>query len=379
VDSISGVITFTPETGFTGDPTPISYTVQDRTGLTSNPATVSVNYPETQTAPNTLDDFTIENSGPSVRVSVLNNDSDPENDLNPATLQIVGTSEPGASLIVAGEGIWTVDLVFGELIFTPEPGFSDLADPTPIEYTVRDKTGLISEPALVVIDYLQPLRNSISLNQNTSGFTVIDSSSKFFEEEKIQALDTGFGQDYNSPAQDLIMYQPIRHYELILWGSLRNQIVLEEQPYSFDVPSWAFRHTDPNAQLEFSAKRANGSSLPEWLHFNPKTLKFSGTPPKGATDERVMVIVKDQYGNELHATFNVHVNKESVTGATQVVDPNAVSNKPTNEAPKESTEQTPAEPQAALGRFGLNEQIHAAGRLSKLQESRALLDSLKDL
>nr|WP_265090128.1 hypothetical protein [Psychrobacter fjordensis] len=32
VDGTTGAITFTPEAGFTGDPTPISYTVDDNTG-----------------------------------------------------------------------------------------------------------------------------------------------------------------------------------------------------------------------------------------------------------------------------------------------------------------------------------------------------------
>ncbi|WP_201551175.1 hypothetical protein [Psychrobacter fjordensis] len=35
-----------PEAGFTGDPTPISYTVDDNTGETSNEATVTIDYPQ---------------------------------------------------------------------------------------------------------------------------------------------------------------------------------------------------------------------------------------------------------------------------------------------------------------------------------------------
>ena len=44
VNPTTGDITFTPETGFTGDPTPISYTVDDLTGKTSNEATVTIDY-----------------------------------------------------------------------------------------------------------------------------------------------------------------------------------------------------------------------------------------------------------------------------------------------------------------------------------------------
>jgi len=44
VDPNTGEITFTPEAGFVGDPTPISYQVSDIDGNVSNPATVTINY-----------------------------------------------------------------------------------------------------------------------------------------------------------------------------------------------------------------------------------------------------------------------------------------------------------------------------------------------
>lgn len=40
----NGLVTFTPATGFAGDPTPVSYTVDDEDGDTSNEATVTVTY-----------------------------------------------------------------------------------------------------------------------------------------------------------------------------------------------------------------------------------------------------------------------------------------------------------------------------------------------
>jgi len=44
VDPATGAITFTPEPGFIGDPTPILYTVTDTTGLVSNPSSVTLDY-----------------------------------------------------------------------------------------------------------------------------------------------------------------------------------------------------------------------------------------------------------------------------------------------------------------------------------------------
>jgi CshA-type fibril repeat protein len=401
VNPTTGAITFTPIAGFTGDPTPISYTVQDRTGLTSAAATVTVDYP--QTAPLASNDTVIAVSGQTVIIDVLGNDNDAQNDLNPASIKIVGVTNADGSLVVAGEGTWSVNLSTGTIIFTPLANF--IGNPTPITYTIQDYTGLISNPAIVSINYLntldniQVLLNSTLLNQDSRPFETqdlnhIDSSSRFVEEEKKREEYQKTRDSYNSSAQDLFMYQPIRHYQLDLWGSLRNQVVLEKQSYSFDIPSWAFRHTDPNAKLEFSAKRANGMALPAWLTFNPNTLKFSGTPPKGAVNERVTVTVKDQYGNEVHASFNVYVNKERVIGTTKITntDPSKAGNSPNNdvgstpEVPKVGAEkapdadkQQPDKPQTAVGRFGFSEQVQVAGKLSRLQESRALLDSLKDL
>ena len=42
--STTGIVTFTPETGFTSNPTPISYTIKDTNNVTSNSATITFNY-----------------------------------------------------------------------------------------------------------------------------------------------------------------------------------------------------------------------------------------------------------------------------------------------------------------------------------------------
>ena len=167
-------------------------------------------------------------------------------------------------------------------------------------------------------------------------------------------------EDYSLPLEHLSLYEPIRHYTIYLTGSLRDQVVLELEPYSFTIPRWMFRHSDPNEQLEFEAARSDGSSLPEWLKFNPNTLKFSGIPPRCANNERVMVTARDSYGNEVHITFSVHVNRERVS---------------TNQKLKAAQSCEPA----GVGKSTLSQQIHAVGKLNKLQESRALLNSLKQL
>jgi CshA-type fibril repeat protein len=163
INPSTGAITFTPETGFTGDPTPISYTVKDRTGLSSNNATVSIDYP--QTAPTAVNDSKFGVSGQAVSVDVVTNDSDPENDLDPTSVKIVGTLNPGDALFVADEGTWTVNPATGAITFTPLAGFT--ADPSPISYTVSDRTGLVSNAATVTVDY--PQSAPIAVNDSVRG------------------------------------------------------------------------------------------------------------------------------------------------------------------------------------------------------------------
>ena len=90
-------MTFTPEAGFTNDPTPIPYTVSDTTGLVSNTATITIDY-----VPVATDDSSTGNTtGTPVVVDVLANDTTGDV-VDPTTVQIVGTTNPGDDLVVAG-------------------------------------------------------------------------------------------------------------------------------------------------------------------------------------------------------------------------------------------------------------------------------------
>lgn len=180
VDPVNGKITFTPESGFTGDPTPIEYTVIGDNGSPYS-ATVTVDYP--QTAPVAADDAVYDSnpatpSSPTT-ISVLTNDADPENDINASSVNFDPASVSGAGsdtdgdgdidqVIISGEGTWSVS-ANGTVTFTPEAGFS--TDPTPITYTVKDNTGLISNEATIRIFYPKPpvaINDSQSTSKDTS-------------------------------------------------------------------------------------------------------------------------------------------------------------------------------------------------------------------
>ncbi len=156
-------MTFTPEPMFTADPTPITYTVSDTTGLVSNEASVTVDY-----VPVAIDDSSTGNTtNTAVTVDVTLNDSTGDV-VDAATVQIVGTTNPGDDLVVAGEGTWSVDGATGAITFTPQAGFT--ADPTDISYTVDDGEGNTSNPAVVSVDY--DVRPPVAVDDSSSNHTI---------------------------------------------------------------------------------------------------------------------------------------------------------------------------------------------------------------
>ena len=174
VDPVTGAITFTPEFGYSGDPTPISYTVEDAEGNVSNPALVTVTY--VRIPPTANDDSDLDNTvGTNVTLNILANDTlfsgDPA---TPATTTVdldPGTAGVQTTLVVPGEGTWTYNDGTGELTFDPEAGFT--TDPTSISYTLtQDLTGL-TDTALVTVTYVEvpPVANDDASLSNAPATT----------------------------------------------------------------------------------------------------------------------------------------------------------------------------------------------------------------
>ncbi|WP_392406918.1 Ig-like domain-containing protein [Cardiobacterium hominis] len=160
VDPTTGKVTFTPEPTFSGNPKPVQYTVADKDGHTSKPATITVTYDGSTPPPANVDptanaDSAKGTKGQPVEVDVLANDSDPQgnNTLDPKSVKLIdpATNQPVTTLKVAGEGEWKVDPTSGKVTFTPEPTFS--GNPKPVQYTVADKDGHTSKPATITVTY----------------------------------------------------------------------------------------------------------------------------------------------------------------------------------------------------------------------------------
>lgn len=149
VNETTGEITFSPEVGFTGVPTPIQYTVRDNNNLTSTTANVILE--TTPVAVNDTDTYII---GLPKDVHILDNDLPGSFALVPSTISIVGGDDTNSTgfnnqRVVAGQGTWTVDEVIGIIRFTPEAGFT--GNPTPISYTVQNVNGQETNEATVTL------------------------------------------------------------------------------------------------------------------------------------------------------------------------------------------------------------------------------------
>ncbi|CAM3241007.1 CshA domain-containing protein [Arthrobacter ulcerisalmonis] len=145
VNPETGVVSFDPEEGFTGNPTPVTYQVTDVRGNSSE-STVTITY---SVPPEVIPDVSSNNTqGSTVSVPVLGND---KGDFDPTTVNILdGDNKPVKELIVPGQGTWSVNPETGVVSFDPEEGFT--GNPTPVTYQVTDKTGNTAT-ATVTITY----------------------------------------------------------------------------------------------------------------------------------------------------------------------------------------------------------------------------------
>ena len=164
-NSVTGILTFDPEPGFTVNPTALTYTlIENFTGLT-NTAVVTVTY--NQLPPNAVDDVTpAENPGFVASVNLLTNDK--LSDGSPATIGKVAVdlnpATPGEenTIVVPGKGTWAYDPASGLITFTPLPGFT--IAPPPLTYRLYELATNLFDDAIVTAVYnlLPPVANDDS-------------------------------------------------------------------------------------------------------------------------------------------------------------------------------------------------------------------------
>ncbi|OYU64990.1 MAG: hypothetical protein CFE22_15890 [Cytophagaceae bacterium BCCC1] len=157
----TGIVTFIPDNGLIGNPTPINYNLIELTSGFTDMATISMTYLLPVVAVN--DTNTSSPVGVNVTFDIVSNDSLSNGAIaTPAEVLVdINLTTPGYqdSLIVSGEGIWSYNSTTGEITFDPETGFVN--DPTPISYIITEAmTGLLDTATISIMYGVPPIANS---------------------------------------------------------------------------------------------------------------------------------------------------------------------------------------------------------------------------
>lgn len=175
----SGNLTYTPPLNYSGIVT-ISYTVNDNSGATSNPANITITINAVNDPPVAVNDLgTTTEDLPVTLANITANDTDVDGTVNPGTVDLDPILTGTQSSFTDAHGIWTVT-GSGALTFAPALHFNGAAT---INYTVKDNAGALSNVASITITVNKinnpPVANDVNgiTNEDTS-VTLIDITSK---------------------------------------------------------------------------------------------------------------------------------------------------------------------------------------------------------
>ncbi|MBE7661391.1 hypothetical protein F7646_12480, partial [Tenacibaculum finnmarkense genomovar finnmarkense] len=204
VDPATGILTFNPIDGFTQTPTDVVYTLTETSTGLSDTATVKAGY--TEVDPIATDDTSTGNTpGDDISVNVLTDDSlsDGTAITNPAT-QVTIDLDPTIAgiqntIVVANQGVWTVNPATGVLIFSPDIGFT--TDPTGIIYELTETSTGLSDTATVIIlldTDSDGIPNVIDIDDDNDGILDTDEGDGFLDTDNDgipDSLDTDSDND----------------------------------------------------------------------------------------------------------------------------------------------------------------------------------------
>jgi CshA-type fibril repeat protein len=144
-----GIVTFTPVLNFNGVATPIHYTIKDNAGLTSANGTITVTVTSIVDPPRAANDVTTTNQNQAVSINVTTNDVGVDAAINATTVDLdLSTSGVQSDITIAGEGAYHANSS-GVVTFTPSASFYGITNP--LNYTVKDNFGAVSNTATLTI------------------------------------------------------------------------------------------------------------------------------------------------------------------------------------------------------------------------------------
>jgi hypothetical protein len=220
--------------------------------------------------------------------------------------------------------VWSVDPDTGSITFIPEFGFT--ADPTPIQYTVKDTVGLESNSATVKADYPDVLlQNTTTLQSTPTTVYVQPVVIVGYVGDEVTVLEIkDYDHSYELPSLYEINYQV--HWEpaispVSLVGELHNQFVTNGT--LIYLAGDKFKHTDPSIPLKYEAAQPNGDPLPDFVTFDEKTgqFKFDAEQAKaeGVDSILIRVVASDNRNNQTSATFQTRFDQTNTGNSSQEV------------------------------------------------------------
>ncbi len=205
---VSGNLTFMPDWNFSGTVT-AQYTVKDNLNLVSNTARIKVVVSWANTPPIAVDDINSTNEDTPITFNVTTNDYDLDIthgnagivdnasvDLNPLLL---GTQ---TSYTMSGQGTFTVNNT-GNVTFIPALNFNGFV--TPLAYTVKDKSGALSDSALIIINVIPVNDAPVAVNDVATTAGTSSTASFTFN---ITSNDTDVDGTVDISSVDLDPYTP---------------------------------------------------------------------------------------------------------------------------------------------------------------------------
>ncbi|WP_281989516.1 T9SS type A sorting domain-containing protein [Aquimarina aggregata] len=151
-NATNGIVSFVPLSGFTANPTDITYSLTEIANSLSDEATINFEYIQ---PPAINNDSSTDNNPGVVSISILNNDTTSNGttlnpsgvtvDLDPSTTTVENTLSAGVL------GDWAYNESSGVLTFTPNTQFS--ANPPAITYQVTETATSLSGTGTVTITY----------------------------------------------------------------------------------------------------------------------------------------------------------------------------------------------------------------------------------
>ncbi|WP_078055570.1 putative Ig domain-containing protein [Rappaport israeli] len=98
-------------------------------------------------------------------------------------------------------------------------------------------------------------------------------------------------------------------------GTLAKIEAAEGQPLHYQLPTNSF--IDPEGEtLTYSLSQADGTALPNWLHYSPSTQQLQGNIPIGQEDINLTIQATDPQGLSQQTPLNIHITHQNLKRQT---------------------------------------------------------------